>query len=190
MTTKQLERMSKKAEKDESSAKLQVKKALEKHNQEGARIYAENAIRKKTEALNFLRMASRMDAVSSRVQTAMSMKEVTKNMGSVVHGLDAAMKSMDLVQLTTIMDKFEKQFQDLDTHAAVMEGAMSGATTLSTPEDQVEALMQQVADEHGMDIQAQLHSAGVGSALPTSKVGSATHEQDDELSKRLAALRG
>ena len=43
---------------------------------EGAKIYAENAIRKKNEALNFLRMASKVDAVRSKVQTAVTMKEV------------------------------------------------------------------------------------------------------------------
>lgn len=51
--------------------------ALTQGNVEGARIYAENAIRKKNEGLNYLRMASRVDAVASKVQTAVSMKQVS-----------------------------------------------------------------------------------------------------------------
>lgn len=43
---------------------------------EGARIYAANAIRKKNEALNLLRLSSRIDAVASRVQTAVTMRKV------------------------------------------------------------------------------------------------------------------
>ena len=43
---------------------------------EGAKIYAENAIRKKNEALHLLRLASRVDAVASRVQTAVTMQRV------------------------------------------------------------------------------------------------------------------
>ena len=50
--------------------------ALTQKNVEGARIYAENAIRKKNEGLNYLRMAARVDAVSSKVQTALTMKQV------------------------------------------------------------------------------------------------------------------
>ena len=50
--------------------------ALQQKNIEGARIYAENAIRKKNESLNYLRLASRVDAVASKVQTAMQMKQV------------------------------------------------------------------------------------------------------------------
>lgn len=71
-----MERAAKKCEKDEKQQKAKVKKALEQGNVEGARIYAENAIRKKNEGLNYLRMAARIDAVSNRVQTAMMTKEV------------------------------------------------------------------------------------------------------------------
>ena len=52
-------------------------KALQQKNIEGAKIYAENAIRKKNEGLNFLRLASRVDAVSSKVQSAMMMKQAS-----------------------------------------------------------------------------------------------------------------
>ena len=57
-----------------SSSHLQ---ALQQKNVECARVYAENAIRKKNEGLNWLRMASRLDAVSSKVQTAVTMKAVS-----------------------------------------------------------------------------------------------------------------
>ena len=50
-------------------------------NVEGAKIYAENAIRKKNEGLNYLRMAARVDAVSNRVQSAMMMKDVRAGLG-------------------------------------------------------------------------------------------------------------
>uniref|UniRef100_A0A452YF89 Calreticulin n=1 Tax=Aegilops tauschii subsp. strangulata TaxID=200361 RepID=A0A452YF89_AEGTS len=40
--------------------KLKVKKAIEKGNTDGAQIYAESAIRKRTEHMNYLRLASRL----------------------------------------------------------------------------------------------------------------------------------
>lgn len=51
--------------------------ALQQKNVDCARVYAENAIRKKNEGLNWLRMASRIDAVASKVQTAATMKGVS-----------------------------------------------------------------------------------------------------------------
>lgn len=51
--------------------------ALQQKNVEGAQIYAENAIRKKNESLNYLRFAARVDAVSAKVQTGLAMKNVS-----------------------------------------------------------------------------------------------------------------
>jgi charged multivesicular body protein 1 len=41
---------------------------------EGARIYAQNVIREKNQALNFLRLGSRVDAVAARLETAIRMQ--------------------------------------------------------------------------------------------------------------------
>ena len=67
-----------------------------------------------------------------------------------------------------------------------MESAMSSATTLTTPQDQVEALIKQVADESGMDVLDQLETAKVGSTVPQdqSTLPSLTTKQEDELSRR------
>ncbi|KAE8180905.1 hypothetical protein CF328_g9007, partial [Tilletia controversa] len=111
--------------------------ALAQGNTEGARIYASNAIRKKNESLNLLRLGSRIDAVSSRVETAVTMRQVTGSMTSVI---------------ALVMDKFENQFEDMDAQTSYMEGAISQQSAQTTPLDQVDLLMQQVADENGIEI--------------------------------------
>jgi charged multivesicular body protein 1 len=70
-----------------------------------ARIYAQNAIRKQNEKLNLLRLASRIDAVSSRVQTAVTMRQVTGSMANVVRGMDQAMNSMNLDKASQILKR-------------------------------------------------------------------------------------
>ncbi|GCB76628.1 charged multivesicular body protein 1a [Scyliorhinus torazame] len=187
-TSKQLERLSKKAEKDSKAEQAKVKKALQQKNIEGAKIYAENAIRKKNEGLNWLRTASRIDAVASKVQTAVTMKGVTKNMARVTQGLDKALKSMDLQKISAVMDKFEQQVQNLDVHTSVMEDSMSSAMTLTTPQEQVDSLIMQIAEENGLEVMDQLNQLPDGAAsLGESSVRE--HDKEDQLSKRLAALR-
>jgi charged multivesicular body protein 1 len=73
---KELERNSKKCEKEERLEKQKCKKAIQKGNVEGARIHAENAIRQKNQSLNYLRMSARVDAVASRVQSALTTRRV------------------------------------------------------------------------------------------------------------------
>jgi hypothetical protein len=95
-TAKQLTRQAAKASKDETLEKAKLKKAIQQGHTDIAKIYAGNAIRKKNEHVNLLRLASRLDAVASRVQTAVTMRSVTGSMANVVRGMDVAMKSMDL----------------------------------------------------------------------------------------------
>jgi charged multivesicular body protein 1 len=174
-----------------NSEKAKVQKAIEQRNYEGARIYAENVIRKKNEYLNYLRLASRIDAVSSKVKSALTMQNVAKNIGNVSKSLEKAMQSMDLEKVSQIMEQFEKQFEMLDVRANVMESTMSSATTLSTPVDQVEALIKQVADENGLDLISQVENApSTASTIGTQETKKARNRQDeDELTNRLANLR-
>jgi len=185
---KQMERLSKKAEKEQKVQQGKIKKALQAGNQDIARVYAENAIRKQSEALSYLKMASKLDAVQSRMQGAVAMQGISRGMGSVVRNLDSALKSMDLEKISAVMDKFESQFEDLDVRTSVLEDSMGAATTLSTPQDQVASLIQQVAEEAGLEVMDQL---GEASAAPSSSLAASqkTSEQEDQLSRRLQALR-
>ncbi|CAN6715100.1 unnamed protein product [Malus baccata var. baccata] len=76
--------------------KLKIKKAMEKGNVDSAQIYVENAIRKRIEQMNYLRL-----------------------------------------------------FVNMEVQAEFMETAMAGSTSLSTPEGEVNSLMQQVVDDMG-----------------------------------------
>ena len=53
----------------------------------------------------------------------------------------------------------------MDVKSEYIEGAMSGATSGVMPEEQVDSLMQQVADEHGLKMADQFSSAVPGAAL-------------------------
>jgi len=185
---KNLERSSKKCEKEEKAEKLKLKKAIQKGNLDGARIYAENSIRQKNQALNFLRLSSRVDAVAQRVQTAVTMKQVTGSMSSVVKSMDSALKSMDLEKVSAMMDKFEKQFEQMDVQTQVMDETMSASTTLNVPQGQVENLMQEVADEHGLEVNMELPVGETG-AIGTASAATNASQEQDELSLRLAKLR-
>lgn len=81
--------------------------------------------------------------------------QVTGAMAGVVKSMDTALKSMNLekvcansadfqsylwlchsygFQVSHIMDQFERDFEHLDVQTQTMEDAMSGVTTLTTPE--------------------------------------------------------
>ncbi|XP_069141997.1 charged multivesicular body protein 1B2-like [Argopecten irradians] len=184
---KDLERNAKRSEKSEKEEKTKLKKAIQKGNLEGARIHAENSIRQKNQALNYRRMSARIDAVAARVQTAVTMKQVTGSMAGVVKSMESAMKSMNLEKISQLMDRFEQQFENLDVQSQVMEDTMNASSTLNTPQTQVEGLMQEVADEAGLELNMDLPTAQ--STLPSGVASASANSEQDELTQRLAKLR-
>ncbi|CAG9853699.1 unnamed protein product [Phyllotreta striolata] len=182
---KELERNSKRCDKEEKQEKAKTKQAIQKGNMEVARIHAENAIRQKNQSLNYLRMSARVDAVASKIQSAVTTRKVTNSMAGVVKAMDAAMKSMNLEKISQVMDKFEQQFEDLGVQTDVLENTMGQTTTTLVPTNDVDSLMQQVADEAGLELNMELPQQPTG-----TQIGTATASQEqDELTQRLARLR-
>lgn len=108
--------------------------------------------------------------------------------------MESAMKTMDLEKIQKLMDRFERDFEDLDVQSSAVEGSMSSTTTLSVPKHQVEDLLNEVADKAGyvflryyrFSIELNMQMPSIGS----SKIRSRSSLMDaDELNKRLAALR-
>eukprot|EP00586_Coscinodiscus_wailesii_P013709 CAMPEP_0172494178 /NCGR_PEP_ID=MMETSP1066-20121228/39664_1 /TAXON_ID=671091 /ORGANISM="Coscinodiscus wailesii, Strain CCMP2513" /LENGTH=207 /DNA_ID=CAMNT_0013264927 /DNA_START=89 /DNA_END=712 /DNA_ORIENTATION=+ len=191
ITSKQMLRASKKCEKMEKSAIEKTKKAIKQGNSEGARIYAQDAIREKNQALNHLKMASRIDAVASRLETAVRMNQVTTSMQGIVKGMDAGLASMDVEQISKVMDRFETQFEDLDVKTGYIEGTMNMTTATSTPVDQVDNLIHMVADQNNLELgEAFAEVGGIKKAELTPGQKAEEKPATDDLEARLQNLRG
>jgi charged multivesicular body protein 1 len=127
------------------------------------------------------------------------MKTVTKSMSGVVKGMDVAMKNMDVEKISQIMDDFERQFEDMDVRSGYMENAMSNSTASATPAEEVDNLIQMVADENGLEVGGMMDdvgAVGVGvpqkaapEAAPRVAEGPIGADNSDSLEARLAALR-
>jgi charged multivesicular body protein 1 len=125
---------------------------------------------------------------ASLKQTVSLMSKVTAN--------------MPLTETSKLMDSLEKNFEDLEVKTKVMDDAMKNATSVQQPVDQVANLMQEMADEAGIEINLNIPTAPVN--IGTSV---ALKEQvrlfsffrlfisiiffifQDELTQRLAKLR-
>lgn len=192
-TAKSLGRLATKANANIAVEKKRLKTALEKGNTDGARIYAENAIRAHHTSLNYLRLQSRLEAVSSKLEGHQQMAAVTADMSGVTASLGAALASMDVNSIARTMDTFEKQFEDLDLSAKFVEGSIGESTALSTPAADVDGLLEQVAAEHGLKVADELSQPlvpryGVGSASGVGEASNAAAGAD--LEARFAALAG
>lgn len=67
----------------------------------------------------------------------------------------------------------------------VMEDSMSSATTLTTPQEQVDSLIVQIAEENGLEVMDQLNQLPEGASAMGE---SSTRSQEDQLSRRLVCF--
>lgn len=82
------------------------------------------------------------------------------------------------------MDKFETQFEDLDVATGYYETATSSATAVGTPQDDVDRLIGQVADEAGVELQAEMTAPDRAAPQKVTE-----EEREEGLGERLRALR-
>ncbi|AMD19364.1 HBR463Wp [Eremothecium sinecaudum] len=186
-TAKQLNKQANKAAKAEQVETNKVKKIISE-NEDIARLYASNAIRKRNERIQLLKLASRVDSVASRVQTAVTMRQVSGSMAQVCRGMDRALQTMNLEQITMIMDRFEQQFEDLDTSVNVYEDMGQNMDAVAVDHDKVDDLLNKVADENGMELKQSAQLKDLPEMQNSPPVVS--EEKEDKLVQRLRMLRG
>jgi charged multivesicular body protein 1 len=132
---KQLTKESQRCEKEEAAEKFKAKKCIEKGVIDAAKIHAENAIRKKSEAINYLRLASKMDSVASRIQSASRTEQMTKQFERAIPQLNNVMKRMNLERIGETMQQFEQVFENLDVATGYVSESLTTANATVTPPD-------------------------------------------------------
>ena len=86
--------------------------------------------------------------------------------------------------MSETMDQFETQFVNMEVQSQFVENAMARSTSLLTPEDQVNTLMQQVADDYGFEV-----SVGLPMDVMHAVSTKPDKVEEDDLSRHLAKLK-
>lgn len=94
-----------------------------------------------------------------------------------------------MVQISLVMDKFETQFSDLDVQTSYLEDSISTTTAINTPQDQIDLLLQQTAEEANIDLQHSLGDKDLSGKVPDLTLKEPIVQEDDKLTERLRALR-
>jgi charged multivesicular body protein 1 len=117
-----------------------------------------------------------MSGVASNLKAAVGMQGVARRLGTMSRDLDRAMASMDTAAVSDIIEKFSTQFEDLGIQSQLTSDAMSMQVVGATPQDEVDALVRECADEAGLELGADMPSAMAGTlrASPVAHTPSAT----------------
>jgi charged multivesicular body protein 1 len=184
---RQLNQHTKKCEQEEVAQKKKAKVALEKGNMDGARIHASNAIRKKAEALNYLKLASRLDAVIARLDQQNTLTQVDASAVGITKNIHKLLNKVSAGKLSSNMEEFNGALGELDTATAAMEQAMHQKQGSLDDTEAASELLQQLADENNM--QLKIDVPGALDVLPSRGKEKEEKEEGEDLMAQLNALR-
>ncbi|EPT25750.1 SNF7 family protein [Toxoplasma gondii TgCatPRC2] len=142
---RELKRQSERCYRESEGEKGKVKAALQKNNSEGARVFAQNFIRKQQEGLHCLQLSSKLDAVASRLDAAHRSQQMSKQMRSAAYGLSNALRTLDGGTSLRQMEEFAKLFDDLDVRSDSVSTLLDASTSTSIPLEQVDDVLKHVA---------------------------------------------
>jgi charged multivesicular body protein 1 len=186
---KQLNQHAKKCEAEEKVQKKKATAALEKNNMEIARTYASNAIRKKNEAINYVQLASRLDAVIARLDQQSTLTQVDASASGITKSINKLLSKVSSNKMASNMKEFSLAMGELDVATSTMEKAIGEQAASLHDEEGVNLLLEQLEDEHGMNLKQQFPQNRMGTVDVVRNQADGTKEQGEDFLAQLNAMR-
>lgn len=152
MQAKQLAKESKKADREKEVMVEKIKQAFSNNKPEAAKLYAQDAIRKRNEAIKYEQLSLKLEAVHSKLKSAYQAQKLNDNINGMVSQMAGAVKTMDLEKISENMSNFEKIFDDLDANTQLMDKAMENIDAGSYEDQDVNTLIMQVAQANNIEL--------------------------------------
>lgn len=113
----------------------------------------------------------------------MSMLAMNKNIGVLTKQLQKTLSNNELLKASKVMEDFDQALENLELQGNNMSSVMSQQVAQATPQDQVNGLLEQIADEQGMQLKQDLPGA------PSQLVEKQNEAEASSLEARMAGLQ-
>ncbi|EED14208.1 SNF7 family protein Fti1/Did2, putative [Talaromyces stipitatus ATCC 10500] len=183
------------AEATYKSEKAKADKAMKNREFQIARIHAGSAVREKKRQVNLKAEAARADVIINELKAAQSTRDTSRTLALASRGLDAASKSVNLEHLLAHANNFLARSEDFKIASSAISDVAQGVSQQeygAEGESEVDKLMEQLADDAGVDLRNALDAVTAAAPKEDVKEHANKHadaEVEDALGARLRALR-
>lgn len=207
-----LDREKMKMEQQEKKIIADIKKLAKENQMDAVKIMAKDLVRTRRYVRKFMLMKANIQAVSLKIQTLKSQNAMGEAMKGVTKAMTNMNRQLNLPQIQKILHEFEKQSEIMDMKEEMINDAMDDAMEDEGDEEETDAIVSQVLDELGLQLNDQLSGlpqaagslsvaggvkapqaaamgAGGGAAAGGSGAGSPVSDADADLQARLDNLR-
>jgi charged multivesicular body protein 2A len=185
---RELDRERQNLQNQEAKAIREIKQAAQKGQIASVKTMAKDLVRTRKHMSKFYAMRSQLQGVQLRLQQIKSTEAMARALKGCTQAMSTMQKTMDLPELSKILDDFKKESETLGIQEDLMNETIDEALADDDDEEQEDMIVGQVLDEIGVDLNALLAGA------PTETVGgkaavAAAAPEEDTLESRLAALK-
>lgn len=151
-----LDREKMKMEQQEKKVIADIKKLAKEGQMDAVKIMAKDLVRTRRYVKKFMLMKANIQAVSLKIQTLKSQNTMAQAMKGVTSAMQSMNKTMNLPQIQKILQEFEKQSEIMDMKEEMINEAMDDAMEDEGDEEETDAVVAQVFDELGLQLNDQL----------------------------------
>ncbi|EAA01777.4 charged multivesicular body protein 2a [Anopheles arabiensis] len=202
-----LDREKMKMEQQEKKIIADIKKLAKENQMDAVKIMAKDLVRTRRYVRKFMLMKANIQAVSLKIQTLKSQNAMGEAMKGVTKAMTNMNRQLNMPQIQKILHEFEKQSEIMDMKEEMINDAMDDAMEDEGDEEETDAIVSQVLDELGLQLNDQLsglpqasgslavsgakvpQAAAVGAAGGSGGAGSPVSDADADLQARLDNLR-
>jgi len=174
-------------ERQERQLKAEIKKAVQQGDDRGARSLAKAVLRNRAQRDQLLQAKATVASVQARAHGAAASQRVAQAVGTAAQVMGAANQRTDASGVRRVAAEFQWQAAAMDHVDALLADGLDSALDGDDIDDEVEAAMDQVLDELGLNLTAQV------GPIPSSSLRAAEDPEADpavaDLAARLQRLR-
>merc|ERR1739838_813053 len=188
-----LDRERTRMEQQQKKIVIDIKKMAKDGQMDAVKVMAKDLVRSKQYVKKMIMMKANIQAVSLKITTLKSQDAMMQAMKGVTKAMAQMNNRMKMPQLQKIMMDFERQSEMLDMKTEMMDDAVDDAMAGSDDEEESEAIVKEVLDELGLQMNEELGTLApavgglAGPSTDTNKQSDASADAD--LEARLNNLR-
>ncbi|EGE84867.1 SNF7 family protein Fti1/Did2 [Blastomyces dermatitidis ATCC 18188] len=182
-----------KANKTRLSEENKASRAMKNHEFQIAQIHSQSAVREHHRYVSLRAEAAEAEVLVNDLKAAYSTRERARSLAYASKALEGASRTINLERVLVTANSFLERSQDFKIASSAIRDVSQGVQEQSLGgegKEEVERLMQKLADEAGVDMREHLEA----NAAPAGEVGAREgagkqREEEDGLDARLRALR-
>jgi charged multivesicular body protein 1 len=156
MTSKQFEHAAKRAEKDQKKEMEKAKIALKKNNEDGARMFLQNAATKYREQQNMTKMSHRMEALVSVLQANTSNQQLMSTLKDLTPKLAQQQGMMDMGGMQKDLYNWQETMDKLAVAGKIMDNNLNQQSYDEGSDKGVEDMLAQLKQERILEVKNDL----------------------------------